>query len=237
MKNEYFRLVKLRSNDKHDFEILSCIKKYDDRDIWLTICEKFIDTMEFDEEHYKDPYSSIYCRDLKKMLNVVAPDILDNFKPYLISNNIDLNQEDIAIYLASSNDYAKFDDKFASEMTFVEYINSETAEMDKHRNITEDILIDAGFEYLEIESNCGRDINSTDPELFSPTYAIFRKWTNDKDSSNVLKLDIDNRYNNRGTGWHLHIDNDACETIGSADIDTVWEFNTLMQVFKSKFRL
>ena len=70
MKNEYFRLVKLRSNDKHDFEILSCIKKYDDRDIWLAICDKFIDTMECDKEHYKDPYSSIYCRDLKKMLNV-----------------------------------------------------------------------------------------------------------------------------------------------------------------------
>ena len=237
MKNEYFRLVKVRSNDKHDFEILSCIKKYDDRDIWLAICDKFIDIMKCDVEYYTDPYSSIYCRDLKKMLSVVAPDILDNFKPYLISNNIDLNQEDIAIYLASSNDYAKFDDKFASEIAFVEYINSETAEMDKHRNISEDILIDAGFEYLEIESNCGRDINSTDPELFSPTYAIFRKCICDKDSSNILKLDIDNGYNNRGTGWHLHIDNDACETIGSADIDTVWEFNTLMQVFKSKFRL
>ena len=50
-------------------------------------------------------------------------------------------------------------------------------------------------------------------------------------------INIDNGYNNRGTGWHLHIDNDMCETIGSADIDTVWEFNTLMQVFKSKFRL
>ena len=237
MKNEYFRLVKLRSNNRYDFEILSCIKKYDDRDIWLVIYDKFIDMMECDEEHYKDTYSSIYYRDLKKMLNVVAPDILDNFKPYLTNHNIDLNQEDIAVYLASSNDYAKFDDKFASEMAFAEYINSETAEMDKHRNITENILIDAGFEYLEIESNCGRDINSTDPELFSPTYAIFRKWINNKDSSNVLKLDIDNGYNNRGTGWHLQIDNDACETIGSADIDTVWEFNMLMQVFKSKFRL
>ena len=237
MKNEYFRLVKLRSNNRYDFEILSCIKKYDDRDIWLAIYDKFIDMMECDEEHYKDTYSSIYCRDLKKMLNVVAPDILDNFKPYLTNHNIDLNQEDIAVYLASSNDYAKFDDKFASEMAFAEYINSETAEMDKHRNITENILIDAGFEYLEIESNCGRDINSTDPELFSPTYAIFCKWTNDKDSSNAIKLYIDNGYNNRGTGWHLHIDNDVCNTIGSADIDTVWEFNMLMQVFKSKFRL
>ena len=235
MKNEYFRLVKLRSNDKYDFEILSCIKKYDDRDIWLAICDKFIDTMECDEEHYKDPYSSIYCRDLKKMLNVVAPDILDNFKPYLIDHNIDLSQEDIAIYLASSNDYAKFDDKFASEMAFVEYINSETAEMDKHRNITEDILIDAGFEYLENESNIYKEYER---HIYGiEDYKVFRKCIDDKNSANVIKLNIDNGYNNRGTGWHLHIDTDAYETIGSADIDTVWEFNTLMQVFKSKFRL
>ena len=235
MKNEYFRLVKLRSNDKHDFEILSCIKKYDDRDIWLAICDKFIDMMECDEEHYKDPYSSIYCRDLKKMLNVVAPDILDNFKPYLIDHNIDLSQEDIAIYLASSNDYAKFNAKFANEIAFVEYINSENAEMDKHRKITEDILINAGFEYLENESNIYKEYER---HIYGiEDYKVFRKCICDKDSSNILKLDIDNGYNNRGTGWHLHIDNDMCETIGSADIDTVWEFNTLMQVFKSKFRL
>ena len=235
MKNEYFRLVKLRSNNRYDFEILACVKKYDDRNIWKTICQQFLDTMECAEEHYKDPYSSIYCRDLKQMLNVVAPDILDNFKPYLISNNIDLNQEDIAIYLASSNDYAKFDDKFASEMAFVEYINSETAEMDKHRNITEDILIDAGFEYLENESNIYKEYER---HIYGiEDYKVFRKCIDGKNSANVIKLNIDNGYNNRGTSWHLHIDNDACETIGSADIDTVWEFNTLMQVFKSKFRL
>ena len=28
-----------------------------------------------------------------------------------------------------------------------------------------------------------------------------------------------------------------CESIGSADIDNIWEFNTLMEVFGSKFRL
>ena len=235
MKNEYFRLVKLHSNNMYDFEILSCIKKYDDRDIWLAIYDKFIDMMECDEERYKDTYSSIYCRDLKKMLNVVAPDILDNFKPYLTNHNIDLNQEDIAVYLASSNDYAKFDDKFASEMAFAEYINSETAEMDKHRNITENILIDAGFEYLENESNICKEYERNTYGI--EDYKVFRKWIDDKDLTNVLKLDIDNGWNNRGTGWHLHIDNNVCETIGSGDIDTAWQFNTLMQVFGSKFRL
>ena len=235
MKNEFFRLVQIHNHKKDDFEILACIKKYDDRDIWLTICRQFLDTMEYAEEHHKDPYGAIYYLDLKKMLNTVAPDILDNFKPYLISHNIDLNQEDIAIYLASSHDYAKFDDKFANEMAFLEYINSENAEMDKHRNITEDILIDAGFEYLENESNICKEYEKTTYGI--ENYKVFRKWTDAKDPKNVLKLDIDNGWNNRGTGWHLHIDNNACETIGSGDIDTVWQFNTLMQVFGSKFRL
>lgn len=232
MKNEYFRLVKIHDNKKDDFEILACIKKYDDRDIWLTICHQFLDTIEYAEEFHKDPYGSMYYRDLKQMLNVIAPDILDNFKPYLTAHNIDLNQEDIAIYLASSHDYAKFDEQFANEMAFLGYINSEKAEMDKHCNIREDILISAGFEYLEKESNICKDYQN---ELYGrDNYKVFRKWTND---SSPLKLDIDNGVNNRGTGWHLHIDNDHCESIGSADIDTVWQFNTLMQVFGSKFRL
>ena len=107
--------------------------------------------------------------------------------------------------------------------------------MDKHRNITENILIDAGFEYLEIESNICKEYERNTYGI--EDYKVFRKWIDDKDLTNVLKLDIDNGWNNRGTGWHLHIDNDVCNTIGSADIDTVWEFNMLMQVFKSKFRL
>ena len=51
------------------------------------------------------------------------------------------------------------------------------------------------------------------------------------------KLDIDNGWNNRGTKWSVHIDNDACETIGYADIDTIEQFNKLMEIFDSKFRL
>jgi len=237
MKNEYFRLVKIHNHNKDDFEILACIKKYDDRDIWLTICCQFLDTNEYAEESHKDPYGAIYHLDLKHMLNDVAPDILDNFKPFIISHNIDLNQDDIAIYLASSHDYAKFDEQFDNEMKFLEYMNSEYSEMDKMRNITPEILLEAGFEYLEDESKLGIEANKMSPEVCSPNYKVFRKWTEDKNPSKVIKLDIDNGYNNRGTGWHLHIDNNACETIGCADIDTVWEFNTLMQIFKSKFRL
>lgn len=239
MKNEYFRLVKIHNYNKDDFEILACIKKYDDRNIWADICNRFLNTKEYAEESHKDPYGAIYHLNLYKYLECIAPDVINLFDQWQIAQGTkyDYTQPDIAIYLASSHDYAKFDEQFDNEMKFLEYMNSEYSEMDKMRNITPEILLEAGFEYLEDESKLGIEANKMSPEVCSPDYKVFRKWTEDKDPSKVIKLDIDNGYNNRGTGWHLHIDNNVCETIGCADIDTVWEFNTLMQVFKSKFRL
>jgi len=235
MKNEYFRLVKIHNQNRSDFDTLACIRKYDDRDIWATIANKYLNTAEYAKQFFNHPFSSMYEYNVKDILYAVAPDIIDRFKPYLAKNNTSLIYNDIGIYLASSNDYAKFDDKFANEMAFLEYIQSENAEIDKHRNITEDILICAGFEYLENESNICKEYERNTYGI--EDYKVFRKWIDDNDPANVLKLDIDNGWNNRGTGWHMHIDNNACETIGSVDIDTVWQFNTLMQVFGSKFRL
>ena len=98
--------------------------------------------------------------------------------------------------------------------------------------ITEEILLNAGFEYLEHETNLFAEYQK---EAFGiDNYKAFRIWTNDE---TPIKLDIDNGWNNRGTSWHLHIDNDECETIGLADISYVWQFNKLMEVFDSKFRL
>ena len=45
------------------------------------------------------------------------------------------------------------------------------------------------------------------------------------------------RVTNNGTNWNMHLDNEDCETIGSADIDYVWQFNKMMEIFDSKFRL
>ena len=99
---------------------------------------------------------------------------------------------------------------------------------DKQTIITEDILINAGFEYNILTS---RLIDSYQKNNYGiDNYKELRKWTND---DSQLKLDIDNGHNNRGSKWHLHIDNDCCETIGSADINTVYEFNLLMEVFGS----
>lgn len=102
----------------------------------------------------------------------------------------------------------------------------------KDNVITEEILLNAGFEYLEHETDL---MAGYQKEAFGiNNYKVFRIWTNDY---HPIKLDIDNGWNNRGTLWHLHIDNDSCETIGSADIDTIEQFNKLMEVFDSKFRL
>ena len=98
--------------------------------------------------------------------------------------------------------------------------------------ITKEILENAGFEYMEQESKLCAEYEKN-------TYGItdfnsYRLWTEDE---HPIKLDIDNGWNNRGTKWSLHIDNDACETIGYADIDTLEQFNKLMEIFDSKFRL
>jgi hypothetical protein len=97
--------------------------------------------------------------------------------------------------------------------------------------ITEQILIDNGFEYLDHETKLLSKLNDTDG---IDHYVMYRLWTEDK---NPIKIDIDNGWNNRGTKWSVHIDNDACETIGYADIDTLEQFNKLMEIFDSKFRL
>ena len=97
--------------------------------------------------------------------------------------------------------------------------------------ITADVLKKAGFEYLEKESDL---LKECEENYGICNFKIFKKWTDD---ANPIKLEIDNGFNNRGTAWHLHIDNDLCQTIGSADIDTIDQFNKLMEIFNSKFRL
>ena len=83
--------------------------------------------------------------------------------------------------------------------------------------ITEEFLINAGFEYMEQESKLCEEYQKTNYGITD--YKSYRKWTDDK---HPIKLDIDN---------------DACETIGCADIDYTWQFNKLMEVFNSSLRL
>ena len=226
MKNQYFKII------KNEDEQLSVVHFYKDIDIWAFICHKYLDTIEYAEQSHKDPYGSIYRLDLKEYLKNDFPDEYSILKKTieLLENNIEDNN--IKIYLGTTYDYRQVNEEFDNEMKFLEYINSEIGEGDKHRIITEDILKDNGFEYNKEESELCRPTYLN--QFGIKDYSSYRLWTDEK---NPIKLDIDNGWNNSGRKWSLHIDNDACETIGYADIDTVWQFNTLMEVFGSKFRL
>ena len=98
--------------------------------------------------------------------------------------------------------------------------------------ITEDILVDNGFEFMEHETELLSKYQKDNYGI--DHYVMYRLWTDDE---HPIKLDIDNGWNNRGTTWSVHIDNDACETIGYADIDYRWQFNKLMEIFESKLKL
>ena len=192
----------------------------------------------------KNIFQNIYAnfKELRDYVNTVYCNIYDvELKKYLINTNIgneyiikhfsaahkDLNiieNESIEIRQISYLQYRKFN----------KYINEKQKE-DKETIITEDILINSGFKYNELTSRLMDSYQKNNYGI--DNYKELRKWTNDVDNQFPIKLDIDNGYNNRGSKWHIHIDNDACETIGSADINTVYEFNLLMEVFGSKFRL
>ena len=234
-RNQFFNIFKTISN-KEPEELISTIRiRYEDS-IWEKICQLYLDNAWYVEMSHNDPYGAIYHLNIKDYLKWSFQDVYEEIKSKILKDfNINIDEDEFIICLATSYDYRKIDEQFDNEMSFIDYINSELSECDKHRYITEDILKYAGFEYLENESNLGNQANKLNPELCWKDYKVFRKWTDDKPYP--IKLDIDNGQNNRGTNWHLHIDNNSCETIGCADIDTVWEFNTLMQVFKSKLRL
>ena len=214
--NYFFEAYKIDSND-----ILEMIRiRLND-----SIMEPFKDFMDV-----YNIYSYYHGNNIKHKLNEVCPEIIDIFNDKLKINIIE--DSNIEINITNLLEYRQWDEQYDNELKFIEYIQSEKAKEDKQTIITEELLIDNGFEYLERESNLTQDYQN---QLYGKdNYKVFRKWTND---SSPLKLDIDNGVNNRGTEWYLHIDNDHCESIGSADINNVWEFNILMEVFESKFRL
>lgn len=174
----------------------------------------------------------IYGKNIKSILFKKFPNIL--IKLACVAGEGIIKNDDVGVRLVTSYEYRQYNTEYDNQLKFIEYINSEKANEDKETYITDDILLNSGFEYLKTESELVRDAHKLDSELGKEDYKTYRIWTND---DIPLKLDIDNGYNNRGTNWHLHIDNCDCCTIGSADIDNIWQFNTLMEVFGSKFRL
>ena len=98
--------------------------------------------------------------------------------------------------------------------------------------ITEEILVDNGFELMEYETELLSKYQKDNYGI--DNYVMYRLWTVDK---HPIKIDIDNGWNNSGRKWSVHIDNEACETIGYADINTIGQFNKLMEIFESNVAL
>lgn len=201
----------------NDNKLLACVRLSNEQDIYKDIVVKFFDTPEFADKFFHDPYGMIYRTDLKKYLEDVAPYVLENLLcQYVISDGYvkgynPITDDNTEVRLSSEHEYKTFHDG----------------------SITQELLIDNGF--VEVTDEI---IEKVALDNGVPEYKIFsfdtRKYDGDK---NYLSIQISNGLTNCNRQWYVHIDNSDMETIGSADIDTVEQFNLLMQIFDTKFRL
>lgn len=101
--------------------------------------------------------------------------------------------------------------------------------------ISKELLINSGFE--DITNDWEKQYHKEHEGI--EDYVSLRRWTDDvdKNSGKTLKLDIDNGLSNSGRIWYIHVDNCDCCSIGSAEINTVEQFNKLMEIFESKYKL
>lgn len=97
--------------------------------------------------------------------------------------------------------------------------------------ITQDILLNNGFkEVFEKEK-----YQKTFKEIYDiDKFFIGELWTIDK---SPIKIDMIYKVTNNGADWNMHLDNEVCETIGSAHITYVDQFNKMMEIFDSLYRL
>lgn len=171
-------------------------------------------------------------QNIKQQLFNNYPQIKKQFE--IVIDPIYLYSDNVEIRFTTEYDYRNYNKQYDNECRMVESLMNDIRREEKTKLITPEILIEAGFEYLENESKTCAEYEETTYGI--KNYKMFRKWTEDE---TPIKLDIDNGWNNRfgKDGWHIHIDNQDCTTIGTADISTVLEFNMLMKVFGSKFML
>ena len=104
--------------------------------------------------------------------------------------------------------------------------------MDNNIVITKEMLLNIGFD-IPFNSSMIDKIYKEAYELdefFMCTY-----YTDDEETP--LKIDMLYQCTNNGAEWHMLIDNIRCESIGSADITYVEQFNKMMEIFNSNFRL
>lgn len=92
----------------------------------------------------------------------------------------------------------------------------------ENQKINEEILINSGFKkiqdvILNLLSNNKNIIYSLNTGKFS--------------------IIINNLSNYPGRDWYVHVDNEDCQSLGSADISTVKQFNMLMELLDIDCRM
>ena len=97
--------------------------------------------------------------------------------------------------------------------------------------ITEDILLKNGFIYFLTKDS--------EKEAYEEIWGLdeFKMYTICTNEENFIKIDMMYKCTNNGAEWHMHLDNDNCESIGSADISYIDQFNKMMEIFDSSFRI
>ena len=223
MKNFYFEVYTNLGKSIETVQV-NC-----EKDIWYEIVNSpEYQTDEMLDKFHKSPYDFIYNQDIKKKLLEVYPEFRN-----LV--NINLDNPYICVKMITQADYRQVNEQFDNELSFLEYIQSTKSSVDKKTLISKELLEKSGFE--DITHDYESEYHKINEGI--EDYHMYRIWTDkfDKNPGKVLKLDIDNGLSNSGRLWNLHIDNCDCCTVGCAELDNVWQFNTLMEVFGSKFRL
>ena len=64
-------------------------------------------------------------------------------------------------------------------------------------------------------------------------YSEWQLWTPDGKALIIMSYGI----TNNNALWGLHVDNEACDSIGSADISTIYQFNLIMEALNLEYRL
>ena len=105
--------------------------------------------------------------------------------------------------------------------------------MKDERLITEELLKSIGFK----DDTDDWEKDHWNNVLGIDNYCTLTYWTNKEDGKNYIKLDFQKGIVNCDANWGLHIDNNTCESIGSADISYVWQFNMMMEILGSNFRI
>ena len=228
----------IKSVDKH-YEYYELYEIKEDGDIIhkdslkiLTKNNTFNDLYDIYESILEQGYTSVYDLEIKNYLRENFPEVYNSFRAK--NKDIDITDYNIEISLISKNKYKQFDVNFNNQCELIDGIIYDKINIDKNTNITEEILRSVNFK--RVDEDWERSIMAD--EYYIEDYSAWKFCTMNVDNyENSLNIHLSKGNTNNGALWHMHIDNNVCTTIGSADISTIWQFNTLMEVFGSKFRL